>query len=237
MSAKKILVINSKGGVGKSTLSSNLASFYACKGLHTALCDFDRHMPGVRWLGRRDSSRPKIDSLTGWEYSRMDDYDWIIMDTPTGMARKDLRSLILRSDAIIIPVLPSPLDFHVAADFIHDLLIYGKIRATEKPLAVVANRTRTNTMMYDQLQRFLQSLKVPIATSIRDSQNYIHASFHGIGIFEMNPTIVGYDLEQWQPLLQWIDRSLNKHQMHTRREHPRALARPMNDRPLLHAVN
>lgn len=210
MSAKKVLLINTKGGVGKSTLSSNLASYYACTGARTALCDFDRQMSGIRWLERRESSCPKIHSLTGWEYRGADDYDWIIMDPPGGISRKDLTSLVTRSDAIVIPVLPSPIDIHAAADFVRDLLIYGKIRTTQKPIAVVANRIRQNTVMYDQLKRFLQSLKLPFATSIRDSQNYIHASMQGIGIFEMNPAIVAHDIEQWQPLLTWIDQATRK---------------------------
>ena len=102
MGAKKVLLINSKGGVGKSTLSSNLASYYASTGARTALCDFDRQMSGVRWLERRDSSHPKIYSLTGWEYRGADDYEWIIMDPPGGVARKELTSLVARADAIVI---------------------------------------------------------------------------------------------------------------------------------------
>ena len=212
MGAKHILVINSKGGVGKSTLSSNLASYFSFKG-RTALCDFDRQMSGVRWLERRDTARRKIDSLTGWEYRGTDDYDWIVMDPPAAVARKDLVSLIARSDAVIIPVLPSPIDIYAAADFVRDLIVYGKIRTTQKPLAVVANRVRTNTVIYDQLKRFLQSLKLPFVTSLRDSQNYIHASTHGMGIFEMDPMVVARDIEQWQPLLSWINEAVEKGRM------------------------
>ena len=204
MGAKHVLVINSKGGVGKSTLTSNLASYFSFKG-RTALCDFDRQMSGVRWLERRDASRRKIDSITGWEYRGTDDYEWIIMDPPAAVTRKDLISLIARSDVIIIPVLPSPIDIHAAADFIRDLIVYGRIRTTQKPLAVVANRARTNTVIYDQLKNFLQSLKLPFVTSLRDSQNYIHASAQGIGIFEMDPMMVSRDIEQWQPLLRWVN--------------------------------
>lgn len=85
MGAKQILVINSKGGVGKSTLASNLASFYACKGYQTALCDFDRQMSGVGWLERRGGCRPRIDALTGWKYRASNDDDRIILDPPSNM--------------------------------------------------------------------------------------------------------------------------------------------------------
>lgn len=238
MGAKKVLIINTKGGVGKSTLSSNLASYYASTGARTALCDLDRQMSGVRWLERRDSSLPRIDSVTGWEYRGADDYDWLIMDPAGGVDRRELTSLVTRADAIVVPVLPSPIDIHAAADFVRDLLIYGKIRATQKPVAVVANRARSNTMMYDQLKRFLQSLKLPFATSIRDSQNYLHASMQGIGIFEMDHNIVAHDIEQWQPLLRWIDEAVqNKQPSPQRRAAGLGQVKPKRSKPLLRAVS
>ena len=237
MGAKHILVINSKGGVGKSTLTSNLASYFSFKG-RTALCDFDRQMSGVRWLERRDGSRRKIDSITGWEYRGTDDFEWIIMDPPAAVTRKDLTSLIARSDVIIVPVLPSPIDIHAAADFIRDLIVYGRIRTTQKPLAVVANRARTNTVIYDQLKSFLQSLKLPFVTSLRDSQNYIHASAQGIGIFEMDPVMVARDIEQWQPLLRWVNEAAEIGRMPLMDQaSSRTPATSRQQKPLLRAVN
>ena len=237
MGAKHILVINTKGGVGKSTLSSNLASYFSFKG-RTALCDFDRQMSSVRWLERRDASRRKIDSITGWEYRGTDDYDWIIMDPPAAVVRKDLVSLIARSDVVLVPVLPSPIDIYASADFVRDLLVYGKIRTTQKPLAVVANRVRTNTVIYDQLKKFLQSLKLPFITSLRDSQNYIHASNQGIGIFEMDPVMVARDIQQWQPMLSWINEAVEKGRMPLKdRKLPRASAQTPSKKPVLRAVS
>lgn len=113
--------------------------------------------------------------------------------------------LVARSDVVIIPVLPSPIDIHAAADFIRDLLVDGKVRHSNKPVCVVANRVRTNTVMYDQLGKFLNSLKIPFVATLRDSQNYTHASMKGLGIFEMNREVVSQDIEHWRPLIQWID--------------------------------
>ena len=239
MGAKQILVINSKGGVGKSTLTSNLASYFSFKG-RTALCDFDRQMSGVRWLERRDPSRRTIGSITGWEYRSADDYDWMIMDTPAGITRKDMMSLIARSDVIIIPVLPSPIDIHAAADFIRDLVVYGRIRTTQKPLAIVANRVKVNTAVYDLLKSFLTSLRLPFVTSLRDSQNYIHASIHGIGIFEMDPVMVHRDIEQWQPLLRWINEAAEKGRIplaNHSRPRPNPVAQGRGEKPVLRVVS
>ena len=198
--------MNSKGGVGKSTLSANLASYCSFKG-RTALLDLDRQKSGVRWLQRRDPSRRKIDSLTDWANSGNRRYDWIVIDPPAALTGIDLKSLVLHADAIVVPVLPSPIDILAAADFIRDLIVDGKVFALRKPLTVVANRARANTLIYRELQSFLNSLKLPFVTTLRDSQNYIRASTQGIGIFEMDSRIVARDIEQWQPLLQWITES------------------------------
>lgn len=206
MDARQILVMNSKGGVGKSTLSSNLASYFSFKG-RTALCDLDRQRSGIRWLERRDPAHRRIDSIS-WESTNTDDYEWIVLDPPAAVTRRDLVSLIARADVLVVPVLPSPIDILAAADFIRDALVHGKVRAQGKPLAVVANRVRANTKIYRQLESFLSSLDMPFAATLRDSQNYIRASTQGIGIFEMDSRIVTRDIEQWQPLLQWINDSL-----------------------------
>lgn len=230
MGARSILVINSKGGDGKSTLSSNLASYYAVKGYRTALFDFDRQMSGIRWLERRPDDVPEITGVTGWTFRGVDSFDRIVMDPPAQIQNKDMAMLVARSDVVIIPILPSPIDIHAGADFIRDLLIDGKVRHSNKPVCVVANRVRANTLMYDQLRKFLGSLKIPFVATIRDSQNYTHASMKGLGIFEMNPDVVARDLEQWSPLIDWIDG-------HIRRADVRARTRSLSgSRPSLKVV-
>ncbi len=211
MAARSILVVNSKGGCGKSTLSSNLASYYAREGARTAIFDYDRQMSCMRWLDRRPQGVPQIKGVTGWEYHPIAALDWIVMDPPAQIQRRDLIRLVTRADAIVIPVLPSPIDIAAAADFIRDLLVYAKVRTTGKPVAVVANRVRTNTVIFERLKKFLTTLNIPFVASIRDTQNYIHASANGLGIFELKPSVVSRDLEQWQPLLQWLRDNVERH--------------------------
>jgi len=210
MAVRSILVINAKGGAGKSTLTSNLASFYAVRGYRTALYDFDRQMSSMRWLERRPDQAPEITGVTGWAFSNIDSYQRAVMDPPAQIDKKDMAVLVARADAVVIPVLPSPIDIHAAADFIRDLLIDGKVRRSRKPVCVVANRVRTNTLMYNQLRKFLSSLKIPFVTTLRDSQNYTHASMKGLGVFEMNRELVAHDLESWRPLIDWIEGHISK---------------------------
>jgi len=220
MAARSILVINSKGGDGKSTLSSNLASYYAVKGHRTALFDFDRQMSGVRWLERRPEQAPGITGVTGWTFRGMGSFDRIVMDPPAQIQNRDMALLVARADVVVIPILPSPIDIHAGADFIRDLLVEGKVRQSNKPVCVVANRVRTNTLMYDQLRRFLSSLKIPFVAMFRDSQNYTHASMRGLGIFEMSPEVAARDVAQWQPLIQWIDSHIQRAELRDQTRRP-----------------
>ena len=206
---KSILVVNVKGGCGKSTLSSNLASYYAQRGDRVGLLDLDRQMSGIRWLQRRSQQRPPISGITGWAPHFMPELDYLITDPPAQMQRKDLITLTTRADVVVIPVLPSPIDIQAAADFIRDLLIYAKVRATGKAVAVVANRVRTNTLIFDELKKFLSALDIPFIATLRDTQNYIHAASRGVGVFEMMPSTTARDREQWAPLVEWIERELH----------------------------
>lgn len=149
MGAKSILIINSKGGAGKSTLSSNFASHYARRGARTAIFDFDRQMSSIRWLQRRPEHAPPIMGKTGWGYHDTTEFDRIVMDPPAQIAREDLATLVSRADVVIVPVLPSPINIHAAADFIRDLLVDAKVRTQQKRVAVIANRARSNTLIYD----------------------------------------------------------------------------------------
>ena len=126
------------------------------------------------------------------------------MDTPARVKGKELTNLVRRVETIIVPVLPSPIDIRAAADFMKELLTTGKVSRKETKVAVIANRVRENTLIYHTLQAFLKSLKIPFVTTLRDTQNYIRAEERGVGIFEMAPSQVWQDLEQWEPLLRWL---------------------------------
>lgn len=203
---RTIMLLNAKGGCGKSTLASNLASYYAVEGYAVGLVDFDPQQSGLEWLAARPEHAAEIIGLDGTEEDMRipRSLDVVIYDVPAAISGKELTAMVRRAETLIIPVLPSPIDIRAASHFIRDLLLVGKISRKQTKLAVVANRVRENTLVFHKLERFLKSLKIPFVTTLRDTQNYIRAEERGLGIFEMAPSMVERDVEQWEPLLKWL---------------------------------
>lgn len=207
---KTILVVNAKGGCGKTTLSTNLASYFATNEFNTVLVDFDPQQSALEWLKERNKDYYyEIQGVSPFQ-KRLRfaaDVERVVLDAPARVEGKQLADLVRRADIILVPVLPSPIDMRAAATFIQELLLTG--HAEEKKIAVVANRVRENTLIYQQLNKFLKRLKIPFLASIRDSQNYIHVAEAGLGIFDMPWYLVSHDIEQWKPLVRWINRNLD----------------------------
>ena len=214
---QKILVINSKGGCGKTTVATNLASYFASHDLNTALLDFDPQGSSTRWLKLRPESKPAIygshvadkKNTTGktraFLMSVPPETDRVIFDAPARASEIELKELILQVDIIIIPVLPSSIDIHAVTRFIEELLVTCKVRQKGIGVGIIANRAKKTTLTYKSLERFLKSLKLPFLTTLRDTQNYVHAAERGIGISEMWDKRTDNDKEQWKPLMSWLD--------------------------------
>lgn len=203
---RTIMFLNAKGGCGKSTLASNLACHYAAEGKAVALVDFDPQKSGLEWLAVRSENDWEILGIDGTQPDMKlpRNLDVVIYDVPAGISGKELTAMVKRAETIIIPVLPSPIDIRAASHFIRDLLLVGKVSRKQTKIAVVANRVRENTLVYHKLEKFLSSLKIPFIATLRDTQNYIRAEERGLGIFELAPSSVEKDVEQWEPLLKWL---------------------------------
>ena len=204
---RSILVINAKGGCGKSTLATNLAGYYAERGHSVVLADFDPQESSLDWLAARPEDYPAITGINaaqdGLKVPRNTEY--LIMDVPAAMHGKDLTAVIRRAQTLVIPVLPSPMDMRAAAHFIKELLTVGKVDRKQVKLGVVANRVRENTLIFHTLEKFIRRLGIPRVATLRDTQSYIRAAERGLSIFELAPSSVAMDLEQWQSLTRWLN--------------------------------
>ena len=212
---QKLLIINAKGGCGKTTVATNLAAYFATQGRGTTLLDYDPQGSSMEWLSLRAKERAPIHGIAAfqsrnnltrsWQMRLPPQAEWVIMDAPSGVSGLQLVDLVQGVDTILIPVLPSPIDIHAAARFIHELLLRGKVRSRPVRLGIVANRVRKKTRVYRNLQRFLASLGLPFLATLYDSQNHIYAAESGIGIHELGGARTHRDRECWASLLEWLE--------------------------------
>ena len=211
---QRILFLNPKGGSGKTTIATNLASHFAVQGGRPVLWDNDPQASSTRWLKKRGPELPVIHGIAAyersvrvtraWQLRIPADTGYVIVDTPAAVPAQELPGLTGNADAILVPVLPSDIDIHACSKCIADLLLVGRVWRGEQRIGVIANRVRRNTRIYQSLLRFLETLRIPVIATLRDSQNYIRAAEEGVGLPEMKPWMVAQDLAEWEPLMAWL---------------------------------
>jgi chromosome partitioning protein len=212
---RKIVILNPKGGCGKTTLATNLASHFALRGPPPTLIDTDPNGYTTHWLEKRPRNSRKIHgiacnklSLYGartWQLRIPNETSTVIIDSPAALGRHEINELTRDVDCILIPVLPSAFDIHVTTNFIAELLLLTEF---DRPVAVIANRTRQTTNSFAKLLRILRNLDTPTIGILRDSQNYVHAADLGLGIYEMPHHSVKKDVAQMDLIINWLDRLL-----------------------------
>src|SRR4026209_2638381 len=211
---QKIVLLNPKGGSGKTTIAVNLVSYFAVCGLKPTLLDLDAQGSSTRWLSKRAKGQPPTHGIAAYERnSRVTrsfatrvplDTERLVVDTAAAIESQSLPDITRNATAVLVPVLPSDIDIHAAAKCISNLLLVAKIRREEQRIAVIANRVKKNTLVYKSLMRFLETLNIPVVATLRDSQNYTRVAESGQGLFEMKPNQVREDMEQWLPLIGWL---------------------------------
>jgi len=204
---RHIMVMNAKGGCGKSTLATNIASYFAVAGQRVALADFDPQRSSLDWVEARSSDRPEVLGLAAYEdglkhLPRTTEY--VIIDAPARSHGPELTALVKRAETIIVPVMPSGIDMRASKRFIEELRGVGKVERKQARIAVVANRFRDNTLIFDELDADLRKIGVPYVATLREAQNYIRAYSRGLGVFELPEYLAWPDWEQWGPLLDWL---------------------------------
>lgn len=212
---QRIIVLNPKGGSGKTTIASNLAACFAVNGQRPALMDLDPQASSTRWLRKRPENNPPIHGIAAFERTATVTRSWqlripaectaVIVDTPAALEAQSLPEMTRGADAVLVPVMPSDIDIHATAKCIADLLLVAKIRRSDNRIGIIANRVRANTLVSQSLMRFLNSLDIPLVATLRDTQNYVRSAEAGVGIYEMPRWQVWQDLQQWEQLTAWLD--------------------------------
>jgi chromosome partitioning protein len=215
MSMQRIILLNPKGGSGKTTIATNLAARFAAAGKHPVLMDMDPQASSTRWLRNRPEELPPIHGIAAFERSSTVTRTWqlrippecgaVIVDTPAALDPQSFTEITRGADAVLVPVMPSEIDIHAAAKCITDLLLVAKVRRSQGRLGIVANRVRSNTLISQTLLLFLKSLEIPLVATLRDSQNYVRSAQQGSGIHEMPEWQVRRDLDDWTALEDWLD--------------------------------
>ncbi|MEY4561874.1 MAG: hypothetical protein RLZZ618_1151 [Pseudomonadota bacterium] len=200
-----IVVANPKGGVGKSTLSTQVAGYLAHQGHAVMLGDIDRQQSSRTWLALRPAHLPAI---TGWDVDANEvvrppkGTTHVVLDTPAGLTGKRLDAVMKIADKLLVPLQPSVFDIHATHAFLQELSAHK--RADKVSVGLVGMRTKDGTLSADHLRSFLGTLDFPVVGQLRDTQNYVHLAARGLSLWDVAPSRVERDVEQWQPLTTWI---------------------------------
>lgn len=209
---RSILVLNPKGGCGKSTIATNTAGYFASQGKRVSIADCDPQQFSSDWLSLRPESVNPIKKAVV-KAGKIDvprRTEILIIDTPAALHGKKLANYAKISQTIVMPMMPSPLDIRAAERFVEELFSLRKLINRKIKIATVANRVREDTIAAAKLENYLDKIKLPTGhklpfiTMLRATQNYIKAAERGLSIFEFAPAKTTYDREQWQPLLKWL---------------------------------
>ena len=206
--ANVTVVMNPKGGVGKSTLATNLAGYYATRGRAVMLGDVDKQQSAREWLKLRPAQCAPIMS---WEIERgraakpPRGASHVVLDTPAGISEKLLEQAIAPARRVIVPLQASMLDILATKHFLTQLAEVRVVRKSAALIGVVGMRVDTRTRAFDELQRYLEGLELPVLGYIRNTQNYVQLAARGLTLFDIAPGRVQQDLDQWAPILKWLD--------------------------------
>lgn len=204
---RHIMVLNAKGGCGKSTLATNIASYFASEDVSVALADYDPQRSSLDWLERRAENRPKIVGVAAFEEGLRHvprSADIVVSDAPARSHGPELTNLVRHAETIVVPVLPSTIDMQATSTFLKELQNVARVQRKEVKIGAVANRVRDNTLIFDDLDEYLTRARVPYIAALREAQNYVRAYTRGLGIFDLPEYLAWPDWEEWEPLTSWL---------------------------------
>src|SRR5919112_4510729 len=118
-----VAVVNPKGGVGKTTLATNLAGYFAVNQNRTMLGDFDRQQSARYWLKLRPKNVAPIETweMNGEIARPPKGVTHVVLDTPAQLTGKHLADVVRVSEKIVVPLQPSLFDVLATRDFLAEL--------------------------------------------------------------------------------------------------------------------
>jgi len=204
-----ILIANPKGGVGKSTVSTNLAGYFAHAGYKTMLGDLDVQQSALSWLKVRPQTVPKIYS---WDYSAQgvaqppQGVTHVVLDAPAGVGGRMLKETLMLADRVIVPLQPSLFDIYATEKFLRKLTEHGVTKESGQ-CGVLGMRVDARTLAAEQLQRFVDGVGLPVLGMLRNTQIYVQLAAQGLTLWDVAPGRVDKDLTQWEDMLRWLEKS------------------------------
>ena len=212
---KTTLVLNPKGGAGKTTIATNLASCFAAAGIPTTLMDYDPQGSSMNWLRLRpphaagiwpaNGAPERRDRLRSFESYVPRETERLVIDAPAGASGVLLQEMLDRAHCILVPVVPSAIDLHASTNFLRGLFSYHRLRSGSVQLGVVANKVRRSMPAYRPLETFLQSMNVRLLARLIDSDLFLRSAESGVGIFEMDENVSVSERKQFMPIVEWVE--------------------------------
>lgn len=204
---RAVLVANPKGGAGKTTLATNLAGYFSNQGKKTTLCDLDRQQSSLRWIAFRAPEMAAISGFYGGNQIVLNlprDADRVVVDAPAGLQGYKLNDYVKAVDKVLIPLVPSVFDMAATEDFLN--AIRNDLRGQRNKVGIVAMRVDPRTKAAGMLEEFLKHFDIPIVGYLRNTQNYVNAAALGATVFDPPKARHRKDLEQWGPVIEWVEK-------------------------------
>ncbi|MHB1299289.1 MAG: nucleotide-binding protein [Burkholderiales bacterium] len=202
---RTLLVANPKGGSGKTTLATNIAGYLANRNERVVLWDLDRQRSALKWLEARSEELPRIAPFNSKQEENLGGVNWLVLDSPAGLHGKSLTRLLKLADKVVVPVQPSLFDMEATRDFMQVLSEAKAVRKQNTLVSMVGMRVDPRTRASSHLEAFLGEFDLPVLAYLRNTQIYVNSAFEGCSIFDLPENLARRDLEQWAPLLEWIE--------------------------------
>ncbi len=211
---QKILIASTKGGCGKTTVTTNLAVALAQAGRKVWLIDTDAQGSSVEWASARGDLSPMIpvmpspdtgQGLTqGWTLRIPPSTEVLLVDTPAGLRSHQISEYLRRCDTVLVPIVPSAFDLRASKAFLQELRQSSAVRSGNVRVGIIANRVKTRTLAARDFSEHSAELPFPLIASLRDTQAYVLAGALGRGVFDYHSAALAPCRDEWQPILNWL---------------------------------